>query len=126
MILGTGIDLAELPRIEKSLNRWGQRFLTRILAKEELPLLPANGARQAAWLAGRFAAKEAAVKALGTGFAQGIGPKDIAVIAQKDGSPRLLLHGKAQLRAQDMGVARMHLSITHERAMAAAVVILES
>ncbi|MBP3730557.1 MAG: holo-[acyl-carrier-protein] synthase [Mailhella sp.] len=126
MILGIGIDLAELPRISKALERWGERFLNRLLTEREMAALPHGKERKNAWVAGRFAAKEAAVKALGTGFAQGIGPRNIEIITMPGGAPGMILHGAAQEKAQNMGVTRIHVSLTHERTMAAAVVIFES
>ncbi len=76
-------------------------------------------------MAARFAAKEAAVKALGTGFAAGVGPLDVEVVSLSSGKPELRLHGAAARRAGELGAAAAHISLTHERDAAAAVVILE-
>ena len=123
MILGLGIDVVELARIRASLERFDTRFLKKILTPEELLELPP--VHPVPFVAARFAAKEAAVKALGTGFAQGIGPHDIAVRNDALGRPELVLSGRAEERAGKLGVRTLHLTLTHTRDNAAAVVILE-
>lgn len=125
MILGLGLDLVSLPRMERSLERFGEHLLERVLTPAERALLPAAPGAKAAYVAARFAAKEAAVKALGTGFAQGVGPRDVEVVSLPSGRPELRLHGAAARRAREMGVVSAHLSLTHERDAAAAVAILE-
>lgn len=124
MILGLGIDVAELDRIQETLARFGERFLQKILTADEQARVPA-GNTAAAFVAARFAAKEAAVKALGTGFRDGISPRDVEVRSLASGQPVLHLGGAAATRAQALGVRRCHLSLTHGRQTAAAVVILE-
>ena len=126
MIQGTGFDLAALPRIRTLLERHGERFLARVLTERERAALPATEAGRTAYVAGRFAAKEAAVKALGTGFAEGIGMHDVEILSHVSGRPQLFLHGAAATRAKGMGVRAVHVSISHERDVAGAVVILES
>ncbi len=126
MILGMGIDLASLDRIGAILERSGERFLERILTEGEKKQLPKQGRRRIEWVAGRFAAKEAASKALGTGIAAGITMKDIEILSSPEGCPRILLHGQAGERALAMGASRTHLSISHEKETACAVVILEN
>ena len=123
MIIGMGIDIVELARIEKSLDRFGLRFAEKILGPEELAGMPGHPLN---YVAGRFAAKEAAVKALGTGFSQGIGPAQVETVSGPGGKPNLLLHGEALQQAQAMGVTRCHVSISHDRSSAVAVVVLES
>jgi len=123
MIVGLGIDITEVARIIAVYERFGHRFLERILTVSELTCLPAN---PGTWLAGRFAAKEAAVKALGTGFSQGISPVQIEVIRGSLGEPRLRFLGAAQERATMLGVRQSRLSISHERLVAVAVAILEA
>ena len=125
MIVGTGIDLAELDRIAASLNRFGDRFLDRVLTPGERALLPAS-ARRVAYVAARFAAKEAALKALGTGMAEGLTFRDVEIGRLPSGQPILHLHGKARERAENMGAHRFHVSLTHSLSTAGAVVILES
>ena len=83
MILGTGFDLTALPRIKALLEKHGERFLTRILTADELAALPSEPARRVAYAAGRWASKEAAVKALGSGFSAGIGFHDVEVDKRK-------------------------------------------
>lgn len=129
MIVGIGTDLTSLPRIRSSVNRFGDKFLARILTERELAAMPGAGSSAFAhipYIAGRFAAKEAAVKALGTGFSQGIGFMDLEILPEESGKPRLILHGAALARAGEIGAVHLHLSITHEREMAAAFVILEA
>lgn len=122
MIIGLGIDIAELDRIGASYRRFGDKFCRRILTPAEFLLLPAN---PVAYLASRFAAKEAAVKALGTGFSGGITFQDIEVLSEPTGKPLLHLHNQARQRAADLGVRQTHLSISHGRDNAVAVVVLE-
>lgn len=125
MILGLGIDVVEIERIRRSLERFGRRFLDRMLTAGEIR--DVGGAMPAPHsVAGRFAAKEAAVKALGTGFSQGIGPTHMEVRRLSSGRPELIFHGPALLRCREMGVARSHLSLSHDRRTAAAVVVLEA
>ena len=123
-IIGIGLDLIELSRMERSLHRFGEHFLNR--ERSAIPGDPASpSARAVSHVAARFAAKEAAVKALGTGFAEGIGPRDVAVRSLPSGKPELVLSGKAREKADALGVKKLHLTLTHTRDNAAAVVILE-
>ncbi|MDL2313877.1 holo-[acyl-carrier-protein] synthase [Desulfovibrio sp. OttesenSCG-928-C14] len=122
MIVGLGMDLVDLERVRKSWERFGPRFAARILCAEELAALPGE---PVAYLAARFAAKEAAVKALGTGFSNGIGPHDCRVLRQPSGQPEMIFSGAALERFKDLGAARSHLTLTHSRLCAGAVVILE-
>ncbi len=126
MIIGSGFDLTALPRIKRILERHGDRFLCRILTDAERKALPSPAAGRVAYAAGRFAAKEAAVKALGTGFSSGIGFHDLEILSQDSGKPELRLYGQAAAVAECMGVRAIHVSISHERDVAGAVVILEA
>lgn len=126
MIVGIGIDLTDLDRIARSLERFGARFATRVLTPAELALMPGQARSRAAYVAARFAAKEAALKALGTGMAQGIGLHDAEVGRLPSGQPTLTLLNKAAERAGAMGARRVLISLTHSRTTAGAVVILES
>src|SRR5574344_1161377 len=122
MIVGLGMDVVEIDRIARSLERFGEHFLRRLLTPEECAALkPASASSVAA----RFAAKEAAVKALGTGFACGIGMEHIAVHKDALGAPRITFTGPALARLHALGGRRAHISLTHSRTAAAAVVILE-
>lgn len=126
MIIGLGIDVTELDRITRSWRRFGERFAAKILTVHETKMLPARSETAATnYLAARFAAKEAAVKALGTGFSNGITFKDIEVLKHASGKPYLLLHGAALKRSRELGAERTFVSLTHGRDVAAAVVILE-
>jgi holo-[acyl-carrier protein] synthase len=125
MLVGLGIDLVETARIRRSLERFGERFLARLLHPEEAALLPGEP-RLTEWVSGRFAAKEAALKALGTGLAKGLSFQDLRVLPNALGRPVLFLHGAAEERARGLGAAAAHLSLTHGKSTAAAVVILES
>jgi holo-[acyl-carrier protein] synthase len=122
MIRGLGIDVVELERIKASLARFGDKFLTRILTPAERAALPAL---PLARTAGLFAAKEAAAKALGTGFAQGITFQTLEILSDTAGRPHLTLSGPALARANTLCATSFHVSITHSRDTAAAVVILE-
>jgi len=124
MIVGLGLDVVELARVERSLQRFGERFARRILTPAELAAMPP--AHAAPYLAVRFAAKEAASKALGTGIASGVGFQDMEVLRLPSGQPVLHLTGGAAARLLALGGARAHVSLTHGRDTAAAVVVLES
>lgn len=130
MIVGLGFDLVELERIRFSLERFGPRFLEKLLhatERSDWPELPdLTTAHMVARVAGRFAAKEAGAKALGSGFAAGVGPHDIRIATHASGKPLLAFYGEALLRANALCVTGVHLSISHARATAGAVVVLES
>jgi holo-[acyl-carrier protein] synthase len=123
VIIGLGIDMVETDRIERIWSRFGRKFSDRILTAEEAANLPNKPAE---YLAARFAAKEAGVKALGTGFTGGITFLSLAVRRLETGKPELELNGRAMDRAETLGVGRIHLSLTHTRIAAAAVVVLET
>jgi holo-[acyl-carrier protein] synthase len=123
MIVGLGIDVASIDRIARAIERFGPRFLARLLTDEERRIAEQRPAIYATWVAGRLAAKEASSKALGV--PSGIGWHDVAVTRDSDGAPRLTFAGKAQERAAQRGVTTAHLSITHDAGVAAAVVVLE-
>lgn len=124
MIVGLGIDLVELDRIERVYTRYGKSFAEKILHPDELAVLP-EGAQVVPYLAARFAAKEAGSKALGTGFRQGIWFQDFCVKNGPLGQPALYLHGPALAAFERLGAQSAHLSLSHSRHSAAAVVILE-
>lgn len=122
MVLGLGLDVVELDRIARGLERFGQRYLEKILHPGELALLPH---RPTAFVAARFAAKEAAAKALGTGFSHGVAAPTIEIRGGERGKPELVFHGPALEAARALGVRRCLVSLTHGRDVAAAVVVLE-
>ena len=124
MVLGTGIDISEIPRIAAALERYGERFLQRIYTPSELAYCMRKKS-SAESLAARFAAKEAAAKALGTGISYGVSWLEIEVARAPSGRPSLALHGRAAEIAARMGVRSSSLSLTHSREIAMAFVILE-
>lgn len=126
MIVGLGLDLVDIARIAQLIEHQGERAMRRLFTEGEAAYA-AKRAEPARHLAARFAAKEATYKALaGTQQARGIGWRDIEVVAEWDGRPTLRLHGRAEARAAELGVVRMHLSLTHADHTAAAVVVLEA
>lgn len=121
-VVGLGIDLCEIDRIGEALARHGHRFLDRVCVPGEVRR-PLESRRIAEHVAGLFAAKEAAMKALGTGM-RGVAFREIAVAREPGGPPRLVLTGRARARADALGVSAAHVSITHGRRDAASVVLL--
>ncbi len=125
MIVGTGIDVVEVPRVAAALERFGRRFVERIFTEEEIRYCDSK-ANPAERYAARFAAKEAAMKAIGTGWNHGVRWRDVEVRRARGGRPTLVLSGKAAEFAQQLGAVRSQISITHTAAEAIAHVILES
>jgi holo-[acyl-carrier protein] synthase len=124
MVIGLGTDLIEIERIERSVARFGERFLERVFTQGEIAYCHAKKG-SAESFAARFAAKEAGAKALGTGISRGVGWKDFEVRRLPGQRPELHLSGRAQEIAQSLGVRRMSLSLTHSRQMSMAVVVAE-
>jgi len=124
MIVGIGTDLIEVDRIRQSVDRYGAKFLRRIYTEREsaYAMSKRNFAER---LAGRFAVKEAGMKAIGTGWRRGVTWRDFEVANEPSGRPTLLLTGVAERIAQGLGARRISVSITHTAEMAMAVVILE-
>lgn len=121
VILGIGLDLCDIGRIEKAIEK--ERFLERVYTPGERErILAAGGARRGQIAAGTFAAKEAVAKALGTGFA-GFGPDAVEILPDDNGRPACTLYGRARALAGD---ARVHVTVTHESGFAAATAIVES
>ena len=125
MIVGTGIDIAEVPRIRETIARHGERFLKRVFTEGEIQYCESKANRVERYAA-RFAAKEAGMKAIGTGWNQGVRWRDIEVSRKPGGRPTLLLHGKAAEFAAKLGAHNIALSLTHTAEQAMAQVILES
>jgi len=124
MIVGSGIDLAEIGRIQQSMERYGKRFLDRVYtAAEQAYCLRKRKAAES--FAARFAAKEAGAKALGTGISYGVNWLEFEVVREPSGRPTLCFHGRAAQIAARLGVQRAALSITHTDALAMASVVLE-
>jgi holo-[acyl-carrier protein] synthase len=125
MVLGIGTDLAEVDRIAKSIERFGDRFLNRIYTTAERAYAQSK-ANSAERFAARFAAKEAGMKAIGTGWRRGVTWLDFEVRNEPSGRPTLCLSGVALKIAEGLGTTRISLSLTHTAAMAMAIVILEN
>lgn len=125
MIVGTGIDIAEVPRIRQVIERHGERFIKRIFTEGEIQYCESKANRVERYAA-RFAAKEAGMKAIGTGWNHGVRWRDIEVARKPGGRPTLILHGKAAEFAAKLGTTNIALSLTHTAEQAMAQVILES
>ena len=124
MIVGSGIDLVEIGRIQQSMDRYGSRFLNRVYTgAEQAYCLRKRKAAES--FAARFAAKEAGAKALGTGIRNGVSWLEIEVVREASGRPTIQFHGRAAQFAARLGVARATLSITHTADLAMASVVLE-
>jgi holo-[acyl-carrier protein] synthase len=124
VIVGTGIDLAEVDRIRASIERHGDRFVQRIYTPGEIAYVERKANRYERYAA-RFAAKEAGMKAIGTGWRQGVTWHDFEVANLPSGRPTLKLSGRAAEFAERLGVKRISLSLTHTAASGMAFVILE-
>ena len=124
MIVGTGVDLAEVPRIRASIERYGEKFIRRIYTPAEIAYVERK-ANKFERYAARFAAKEAGMKAIGTGWRRGVRWQDFEVANLPSGKPTLLLHGVAARFAEKLGVKNISLSITHTAELGMAHVILE-
>ncbi len=127
-IVGTGIDVIEVARIERALNRalTGERFRRRVFTEGEIAYCESRGLPRYQSYAARFAAKEATMKAMGTGWNRNVGWSEIEVVRQRGKAPTIMLGGKAADYAQKKNIARFHVSITHTRDQAIVHVIAES
>jgi holo-[acyl-carrier protein] synthase len=124
LIIGLGVDIAEVPRIKAAIERRGELFLRRVFTPDEIEYCERFKNKFERY-AGRFAAKEAAMKALGTGWRRGIRWVDFEVVRQQSGRPTIALAGEAAKIAATLRVKRISLSITHTEAQALAQVIFE-
>lgn len=125
MIVGLGVDIAEVDRIEAAITRHGEAFIRRLYTPDETKYCEKFHNRYERYAA-RFAAKEAAMKALGTGWSHGIRWRDIEVTREASGKPTLRLAGVARETADRLGVRNISLSITHSGNLAFALVIFEN
>lgn len=116
--VSVGVDIVEIERIERAIQRWGERFLERVYTPAELALCRGRAPE----LAARFAAKEAISKALGTGL-RGIGWREMEVLCDKRGKPLVHLHGRAKARADFLGLSDFAISLSHSRDYALAFVV---
>jgi holo-[acyl-carrier protein] synthase len=125
VIVGTGVDLAEVPRIRASIERFGERFVKRIFTPAEIAYVERKANRYERYAA-RFAAKEAGMKAIGTGWKRGVTWQDFEVANLPSGKPTLRLHGMAAAISAKLGVRNISLSLTHTEQFGMAHVILEN
>ena len=126
-IVGTGIDVAEVARVRAALEdpQTGARFTARVFTVGEQQYCEGRGASRYQSYAARFAAKEATMKALGSGWGRLIGWLDIEIARETDGRPMVRLHGKGAALAASVGVTRLHVALTHTREIAVAQVVVE-
>jgi len=124
MIYGIGVDIIDIPRFEAVMQRWGERFRNRIFTEAEIRLCERKR-RPGPYFAVRFAAKEAFVKALGTGMTHGIAWRDIEVLRENSGRPILKVGGTAAVLCAERRIKMMAVSLSHEAAFGVAQVILE-
>ena len=124
MICGIGIDLVENGRLEKIINKWGIKFLNRVFSTGEIQYCGKH-IQSAIHYGARFAAKESFLKALGIGLGMGVKLSDIEVIHDKNGKPFLALHGGAKVQIEKREITKIHLSLTHTKKYATAIVLLE-
>jgi holo-[acyl-carrier protein] synthase len=123
-VFGIGVDMVNIDRIKKLHHKYGKRFVTKILNSSELELFHQTN-DQDRFLANRFAGKEAATKALGTGFSQGVTWKDFGVSNKTSGQPELILSNKLEKLFMAKGITSSHISLTDEQPWSMAFVILE-
>ena len=124
MIFGIGTDLVEVSRVEKILQKWGEKFIKKVYSQNEIEYCEKK-AFPSIHYAARFAAKESFLKSLGIGLGMGVKLQDIEVINNQQGSPVLIVHERIRARLDKLGINALHISITHTREHAQAIVILE-
>ena len=125
MIYGIGVDLVDIKRMQKVLERWGDRFVARVFTEAEAALCRQRG-NPASCFATRFAAKEAFAKAIGLGMRQGVRWRDIEVFHHAGGKPDLRLHGKSSDLCREKAIHAFHLSLSDEGGFGIAMVVLET
>ena len=126
MILGTGIDIVDLERFRRSIDRYGKHFLDHVFSADEQSRAPVSDIGRLNYYAGRWAAKEAVAKVLGTGICAQCAWTDIILCNRQDGKPVVKLHGNGAETARALGIVNIHVSISHERNYACAIAIGES
>lgn len=125
MIAGVGIDLVENDRMAKIIAKWGSKFLQRVYSDDEINYCSRH-AQASIHYGARFAAKESFLKALGIGLGMGVKLREIEVIHDKNGKPDLALSGEARAQMEKRNIAKIHLSLTHSKHYATAIVLLEN
>lgn len=123
MIYGIGVDVLKLERIERSYQRFGQHFVDRLLMPAEREQLAATQ-RPERFLAMRFAAKEAVVKAMGTGFAHGMWIRDVGIVQNKWGKPEVIYSARGERLRRRLGIGDGHVTLTDEAGLVVAVAVL--
>jgi len=123
-VVAVGLDLTRIDRLEAAHGRRGERLLARLFTDGERQYCEAKKERFQSY-AGRFAVKEAVMKVLGTGWARGVRWIDIEVVRERGSAPRCVLHGRASEIARAKGIASIHIAITHDAGIAAAVAVAE-
>ena len=125
MICGIGIDLVENARLEKIIEKWGVKFLNRVFSSGEIQYCGKH-VQSSIHYGARFAAKESFLKALGIGLGRGVKLSDIEVVHDKNGKPVLALCGEAKVQIEKRNITKIHLSLTHTKKYATAIVLLEN
>ena len=125
MILGIGVDIVEVRRIADAISRHGDRFLRRVFTEREIEYCRGKRLSAHIYFAGKFAAKEAFSKALGTGIARGVRWRDVEILNRPSGEPYLVLHGDTSQVCEQMGGKNLFVSISHTDNYAVAVVVIE-
>lgn len=123
-VLGIGVDIVHISRIEQALSRWGDRFRRKIFTEKEL-LLARNRSRESRFLALRFAAKEAFAKALGSGIRYPVRWRDVEVVSSPLGKPEIVLYGDLKKWCENHNIHRYHLSLSDDGDHAIAFVVIE-
>ncbi len=124
MIIGIGIDIIEVSRIERLIHLYGKHFLHRIFTEDERKYCSSKH-NSSVHYSGKFAGKESVLKALGTGLSKNIRWKDIEIISEKSGQPYVKIYGNARKILQNLGEVKIHISISHTRKHASAITIIE-
>ena len=124
-IVALGMDLLQIDRLEEALERRGERLLTRLFTDGERAYCERRAKRRVVHYAGRFAVKEAVMKVLGTGWTHGVRWRDIEVVREPGQAPTVALHGACARIAAERGIAHIHVTITHDAGVAAAVAVGE-